>query len=448
MASFYHQQEKVKIYHGSTNSTRPFHSGRPRYVDVSSLGDVIEISVDGQYAIVEPNVPLDQLVAATQKVGLIPPMVAEFPGITVGGAISGGSGESSSFKWGLFHDICLEYEVVLGNAEIRQASRTVNADLFWGMACAFGSLGIVTLVKVKLVPATKYVRLRYRRTANHQDALAQLETQVGRGQDFVDGILFSKTNGVIMTGSYTNEASLPVARFSRAYDDWFYVHAQKISQRHDDYEEIIPLRDYLFRYDRGGFWAARYAFRHLPFNRLSRFLLAGFFKTRTLFKILQGSNYAYRVLAQDISLPADQAIPFLDYVDTACGIYPLWLCPLKPGGQDFLSPNAISAPLVVNVGVWGELKPSAKTFKERNRELEKLVGEMKGRKVLYAHAYYSEAEFWQIYDRPSYQTLRQKYHAEATFPDVLAKTSTPSPDFAPSQIKGLLALVKSPYKLR
>ena len=73
---------------------------------------------------------------------------------------------------------------------------------------------------------------------------------------------------------------------------------------------------------------------------------------------------------------------------------------------------------------------------------------MKGRKVLYAHAYYSEAEFWQVYDRPSYQTLRQQYHAEATFPDVLAKTSTPLPDLAPSKIKGLLALVKSPYKLR
>lgn len=45
---------------------------------------------------------MDRLVEETLKYGLIPPVVMEFPGITVGGGYSGTSGESSSFKHGFF----------------------------------------------------------------------------------------------------------------------------------------------------------------------------------------------------------------------------------------------------------------------------------------------------------------------------------------------------------
>lgn len=41
---------------------------------------------------------MDALVEATVKHGLVPPVVPEFPGITVGGAYNGTGGESSSFR--------------------------------------------------------------------------------------------------------------------------------------------------------------------------------------------------------------------------------------------------------------------------------------------------------------------------------------------------------------
>ena len=44
-------------------------------------------------ALVEPNVPMDRLVAATLQCGLIPPVVMEFPAITVGGGFTGTAGE-------------------------------------------------------------------------------------------------------------------------------------------------------------------------------------------------------------------------------------------------------------------------------------------------------------------------------------------------------------------
>ena len=37
---------------------------------------------------------------------------------------------------------------------------------------------------------------------------------------------------------------------------------------------------------------------------------------------------------------------------------------------------------------------------------------MGGQKCLYAHAYYTEKEFWEVYDKEVYDELREKYHAQ------------------------------------
>ena len=41
---------------------------------------------------------------------------------------------------------------------------------------------------------------------------------------------------------------------------------------------------------------------------------------------------------------------------------------------------------------------------------------------MYAHAYYPEKEFWQIYEKSWYTKLRKKYSAETVFPDIYEKT--------------------------
>ena len=41
-------------------------------------------------------------------------------------------------------------------------------------------------------------------------------------------------------------------------------------------------------------------------------------------------------------------------------------------------------------------------------------------KCLYAHAYYTEQEFWDIYDEKKYMELRNQYHAES-LPSVYEK---------------------------
>ena len=141
-----------RIYHGSTNSTRVLTFKRDEMIDTSKLDNVISVNASKKTAIVEPNVSMDKLVKATLKKGLIPPVVTEFPGITVGGAIQGAAIETSSHKWGCFSQTVNWIEMILGDGERVIASSDKNQDLFFGTAGSYGSLGLVTSVELQLKP--------------------------------------------------------------------------------------------------------------------------------------------------------------------------------------------------------------------------------------------------------------------------------------------------------
>lgn len=424
MRDFFARGQKVKIYHGSTNSTRAQKFEKNKFVDVSRLDRVVEINTAENYALVEPNVPMDKLVEATLPHSLVPPVVMEFPGITVGGGIQGGAGESSSFRHGLFNETCLEYEIVLGNGEILIASPTQNEDLFYGTACSYGSLGVITLVKLRLRPAKEFVRLAYHAVPSFDEAIRLTERKVGEAVDFVDAVLFAKNRGVVMVGSFADKSDLPVSTFSRASDEWFYLHADAISRKSSLYEELIPTRDYLFRYDRGAFWMGTYGFRvlRMPFNRFTRFIFNPFLKTRELYQSLHAADFSQRYVIQDIGVPKKSAVKLLEYVADVLKVYPIWFVPLRVATREKLAASFLQTDLVVSVGVWGEVNEKYSRFVEINRALEKEISDLEGRKWLYAHQYYSREEFWRIYDRTSYEVLREKYFANSVFPDIYDKT--------------------------
>ena len=61
MKSFFARKQKVKIYHGSTNSTRAQKFEKDKFIDVSRLDRVVEININEQYILVEPDVPMDKI---------------------------------------------------------------------------------------------------------------------------------------------------------------------------------------------------------------------------------------------------------------------------------------------------------------------------------------------------------------------------------------------------
>ena len=434
--SFHERGVPFRVYHGSTNSTRIINHDPKKVVDISGLNNVLRVNKTSMTALVEANVPMDQLVDATLKHDLLPPVVPEFPGITVGGSYAGTAGESSSFKHGGFDRTVNWFQMILASGEIVKASPAERSDLFYGAVGAFGTVGVLTLLEVQLCAAGKFVELIHRPIRSFEEGVSRMRICTQETFDFVDGIMFSRNSGVIIVGKITSELNHPLQRFSRPQDPWFYLHSRSKVKRNpssdsseddlSDRTECVPIRDYLFRYDRGAFWMGAYSFDmfHTPFNRITRFVLDPVMHTRKMYEALHHSGLSQRYIIQDLAIPVDHAETFMEFVDDKFAIYPLWLCPLRADSKAPFHATPTKCELLINVGVWGVPKSykggDFDMFVSENREIEHSVSQLGGLKWLYAHCYYTEDEFWQIYDRKGYEELRSNYGAEG-LPDIYQK---------------------------
>ena len=107
--------------------------------------------------------------------------------------------------------------------------------------------------------------------------------------------------------------------------------------------ELIPLDEYLFSYDRGGFWVEYSAFKyfHMPFNWITRWDLGDYLHTRTMYTALHLSGFSTSFIVQDLALPYSTVDAFIEYADVSFSTYPLWLCPLR---QDCLQTFHLNSP--------------------------------------------------------------------------------------------------------
>ena len=427
---FYDRQQPYHIYHGSTNCTRKSSKTQANTVDTSPLNHVLHIDPDKRVVIVEPNVAMDELVEATLPQGFIPPVVMEFPGITAGGGFAGTSGESSSFRHGFFDRTVNKIEVVLANGMVMQASPTENEDLFYGAAASFGSLGITTLLEIQLVPAKPYIRLEYYPISSTTEAISEFQRFTNDADcHYLDGIMYSRDKGALCAGYLSDKPSRSavVQRFTRPTDPWYYMHVEDILSEGEPVREFVPLVDYLFRYDRGGFWVGKYACEYflLPNTKAVRWVLDSLLHTRAMFHAVHKAGLFRRYTIQDVAVPYDGASDLIDHLDKSFGRYPLWLCPVRqttqrpdgskvhglmaqhhPAGLNIHEPE-----MLLSIGVWGPGPGDGEEFVEFNRDVERRVHALNGQKWLYARTYYTEEEFWSIYDRDHFDRLRQKYHA-------------------------------------
>jgi Delta24-sterol reductase len=422
---FHSTQRPFRVYHGSTNSTRASQRRADNTVDTSRLINVIRVDRELRVALVEPNVPMNVLVEATTKESLVPLVVMEFPSITAGGGFSGSSGESSSFRHGPFDAIVNWIEIVLPNGEIKEASKTDKTDLFWGAASGYGTLGVVTLLEVQLREAKPYVELTYQPFSELSAACTSMQDQTKDDSiDYLDAIAYSTDNTIVCSGRLVDEIpkSTKARHFMGRNDPWFYQHVEKRTKgASEPITDYIPLVDYLFRYDRGGFWVAKYAFNYFltPFNSVTRSVLDRYLRSRVMYAALHKSQLADDYIVQDVGVPYESVPEFHSWLDAKLKTYPLWLCPLRvrrdePNSahglhSEFSDPN--KPEYLMNFGIWRPGSLNHETFIQQNRDLEKKVQEVGGKKWLYAHAYYTEEEFWASYDRESYDTLRRTYSA-------------------------------------
>jgi FAD/FMN-containing dehydrogenase len=382
-------------------------------IDISDLTAIIDIDPVNRTCTAESGVMFQDVVAATLRYGLAPVVIPELSSITLGGAVSGCSIESTSFRYGGFHDTCLQYEVITARGEVLNCTAGNQHSLvFQMMHGSFGTLGILSKLTFQLVPAKRYVHVTYEKFSTLSEFRAAIWRHFKANDlDFMDGIIHSPTEYVLSVGRYTDHAP-----YSNRYD-WLKVYYRSTHERSEDFLETT---DYFFRYDRG-------VTNVHPKSFLGRLL---FGKLMTSGRTLRIANKLDWMLDDDrptvildVFLPLSKVNDFLAWYEVELGHFPLWCVPYRRVHDyewidDSFYKN-LDDELFLDLAIYG-MKP--KDDRNVHKLIEDKLRELGGIKTLIAHNYYSRDEFWSTWNKRNYDRVKAITDPDNVFRDLYTKT--------------------------
>lgn len=127
-------------------------------LEMTAFKRILELNVQERYAVVEPGVVTNELIAAAAKQGLFYPPDPSSSGMsTLGGNVSECAGGGRGVKYGVTRDYVLELELVLPDGEIITVGNKVDGICGWlDLPMLFtgseGTLAIITKITVRLLP--------------------------------------------------------------------------------------------------------------------------------------------------------------------------------------------------------------------------------------------------------------------------------------------------------
>ncbi|MGI8420570.1 MAG: FAD-binding oxidoreductase [Candidatus Levyibacteriota bacterium] len=402
-------------------------------LDVRDLNQVISIDKKHLTADVEGMTMYEDLVRETLKHHLLPTVVPELATITIGGAVSGGGIEASSFRYGLVHETIEEMDILLSTGELVTARRDNKyRDLFAGVVNTFGTLGYVLRVRVKLIPAAPYVKLRHYRFSEPKvyfetiEKVAKSKTYEKEAVAFMDGMVLGSHELYLTLANFTDTAPYT--------SDYTYLRQfyQSIPRRTEDY---LTVRDFIWRWDTDWFWCSKRFGLHNPLLRLiiGKWVLnsKAYWKMVRMdrqHKLMDKIQYftgakKEEAVIQDVQVPLQHAVKFLDFFSKKIGIKPVWICPTAMYNKKVTYPFYTLDPkqIYINFGFWDFVPAKANDPTYHNRMVEHEVNDLGGRKGLYSDAFYTEEEFWKLYPKNLYTELKKKYDPEKMFKDIYQK---------------------------
>ncbi|MDR3589926.1 MAG: FAD-linked oxidase C-terminal domain-containing protein [Negativicutes bacterium] len=145
------------------------------------MNKILEVDPENLVAVVEPGVIVSDLNAAVDKFGLIyPPDPGTVTTASIGGTVAENSGGLRGLKYGVTKHYVTGMEVVLPSGEIAEfGGRSATApgyDMVMLMTGSEGTLGVITKITVRLVPAPSH----------RKSMIAVFKDLSGAGQSIAD----------------------------------------------------------------------------------------------------------------------------------------------------------------------------------------------------------------------------------------------------------------------
>lgn len=384
-------------------------------IDVSDLDEILEINSDLCFCIAEPGVTFEKVVHETIRYGFVPVVVPELKTITIGGAVAGCSIESMSFQYGGFHDSCLEYEVVTAKGEILACTPDNEHQLvFQMMHGTFGTLGIITKIKFRLIPAKPYVKLTYEKYSSLKDYLAAIWAHYQlKDIDFMDGIIHTPGFFVLSIGHFVNQAP-----YTHRYD-WTRIYYQSTAMRTEDF---LKTPDYFFRYDKG-------VTNVHPKSLVGRLLFGKLVNSTNTLKFVH--TFRKIIPPKMIPITVDTFIPFskmevfMDWYIKTVNHFPLWCVPYKiVRHYEWLADEFVAQfqdELCLDIALYGMRRKNPDDY---YRIIEKELMALHAIKTLISTNFYTEEAFWTIWNKNNYEKVKRRTDPDNIFRDLYDKTCT------------------------
>ena len=147
-------------------------------LEMTAFQRIKEINREERYAVVEPGVVTNELIAAAAKQGLFYPPDPSSSGMsTLGGNVAECAGGGRGVKYGVTRDYVLELELVLPDGQLLTVGNKVDGLTGWlDLPMLFtgseGTLAIITSITVRLLPKPEAIKTALAQYDN-LDAAAQ-----------------------------------------------------------------------------------------------------------------------------------------------------------------------------------------------------------------------------------------------------------------------------------
>jgi FAD/FMN-containing dehydrogenase len=119
-------------------------------VDMTSMDGIGAVDTQALTVDVEAGVVWRDLVHHLKRFDLVPRVLTNNLGVTVGGTLAMAGIGVASFKHGSQGDNVVEMDVVTGDGKISTCSPSASPELFWGAIAGLGAFGVITRARLQL----------------------------------------------------------------------------------------------------------------------------------------------------------------------------------------------------------------------------------------------------------------------------------------------------------